>query len=176
VTDTLKDGGRVSTIVTSWVAVLVLPLASLAVHVTVVVPSGNAAGASLVTWREPSHTSAADGRPRSGDVPAGETHSAVTSGGATIEGAIVSRTATATPHVLVAVPSLTASVTGNSPGPGKCTAGIGPVAVSSEKAPVHANVKGPHSASDEPPPSSATSVAAPAHSATYGPPASQTGG
>ena len=42
------DGIVVSVIVTICVAVLVSPLASSAVHVTVVSPSANVAGASLV--------------------------------------------------------------------------------------------------------------------------------
>src|SRR5262249_22987727 len=42
-------GGVVSTTVTVVVAVVTLPEPSLAVNVTVVTPSGNTAGASLVT-------------------------------------------------------------------------------------------------------------------------------
>ena len=46
---TVSTGTVVSCTVTFWVAVDTLPLASVAVHVTVVVPSGNVAGASEVT-------------------------------------------------------------------------------------------------------------------------------
>src|SRR5690348_9349741 len=42
------DASSRSEVVTSWVAVAVLPAASRAVHTTVVVPSGNLAGALLV--------------------------------------------------------------------------------------------------------------------------------
>jgi len=41
------------TIVTVWVAVLVFPLSSVAVHVNVVEPRGNTAGASLETITGP---------------------------------------------------------------------------------------------------------------------------
>ena len=46
----VMDGMVVSTMVTFWVAVAELPDSSVAVHVTVVSPSGNFSGASLVTF------------------------------------------------------------------------------------------------------------------------------
>ena len=43
--------GATSLMVTVWVAVAVRPLGSVTVQVTVVVPSGNKVGASLVTFK-----------------------------------------------------------------------------------------------------------------------------
>ncbi len=50
---TVRVGASLSVMVTSWMALLWLPAALVAVHVTVVVPAGKLDGASLVTTIEP---------------------------------------------------------------------------------------------------------------------------
>jgi len=85
-------GAVVSTMVTTWVAVELLPEASVAVQVTVVVPSGNRAGASLVTAGLASHRSATCGVPRFTGVPASVVCSVVMPGGAVMLGGVVSTT------------------------------------------------------------------------------------
>ncbi len=85
------EGGVVSSTVTSCVAVAELPLASVAVQVTTVVPGGNSAGASFVTAGAGSRASLTTGEPRPTAV-SGLVASAVTGGGAVIEGGVVSIT------------------------------------------------------------------------------------
>src|SRR5437773_8124891 len=87
-------GGVVSTTLTSWVAVPELPAASVAVQVTVVVPSGNTlpAGASFVTVTTP-RSSLAVAVPSCASpttAPDGDVASTVASGGAVIDGGVVS--------------------------------------------------------------------------------------
>src|SRR5258705_1011367 len=95
----VNDGAVVSTTPTDCVSVPALPLASVAVQVTTVVPSGKAAGASFPTRGAASHTSETMGGPRSGAAPEGQVHSTPTrSGGATIRGSTVSETATCAVH------------------------------------------------------------------------------
>ena len=95
----VNDGAMVSTTPTDCVSVPALPLASVAVQVTIVVPSGKDAGASFPTTGAASHTSDTVGVPRSGEAPEGEVHSTPTrSGGATISGSTVSETATCAAH------------------------------------------------------------------------------
>src|SRR4051794_40590642 len=65
-------------------------LSSVAVHDTLVGPSGNKAGALLAIVSVESHRSLAVGGPSATGVPAGELHSATTSDGAAIVGASVS--------------------------------------------------------------------------------------
>src|SRR5262245_19886123 len=91
---TLSVGGVVSTIVTDCVAALLFCDSSVAVHVTLVVPRPNSAGASFVSTGEASHTSVAAAVPRATGVPFGPVHSAVTAAGALIVGAVVSTTLT----------------------------------------------------------------------------------
>jgi len=87
--------------VTVWLAVAVLPEASLAVQTTVLVPSGNPpAGALLVTTGLASQMSLTVGVPRlTGTARA--VCSAETAAGAVIAGGVVSRTVTSTVSVPV---------------------------------------------------------------------------
>ena len=88
-----SDGGVVSATVTSCPAVIVLPAASAAVHVTTVVPSPNRGGASLATETTPT-ASEAVARPWSTAVPSGPAASASTESGAYTAGGVVSTTET----------------------------------------------------------------------------------
>ena len=92
-TGAASDGGVVSTTVTSCVAVCVLPASSAAVQVTVVVPSGNRAGASLATDATPTASDAV-AAPWSTSVPDGPAASARTDSGAYTDGGVVSTTET----------------------------------------------------------------------------------
>ena len=87
-------GGVVSTTSTRCLAAASLPAASVAVQVTVVVPRGNRAGASLVTDAMPDPPSAAAGSPSATSFESAEAASTLTSGGALTDGAAVSDTAT----------------------------------------------------------------------------------
>src|SRR5436309_1577083 len=89
----LIDGGVWSATATCCCAVAVLPCASVAVQVTVVVPMGKLAGASFVT-ATPVQLSLATGDPSE----TGASHSALTSGGAVIDGGCVSFTVTLKLH------------------------------------------------------------------------------
>src|SRR5262245_62164465 len=93
-TVTVSRGGVVSSTVTSCASVPTLWLSSSARQVTVVGPTGNSGGASLVTASVGSQMSLAEAVPRSTGVPAGDVHSTTRSGGATITGAVVSTTVT----------------------------------------------------------------------------------
>ncbi len=85
-------GAVVSSTVTTWVAVPILPAASLAVHVTVVGPNGNVIGASLASHTTPTASVAVAVPMATGVcVPVA---SAVTFAGATTTGRVVSTTAT----------------------------------------------------------------------------------
>ena len=87
-------GGVVSTTSTRCLAVASLPAASAAVHVTIVAPTGNRAGASLATDAIPDPPSAAAGSPSSTAFEAADSASNTTSGGARTDGATVSETDT----------------------------------------------------------------------------------
>src|SRR5258708_880242 len=63
---------------------------TVAVHVTVDMPSGNSAGALLVTVGEKSHTSVAVASPSDTAVPTGAAHSALRGPGAVMLGGSVS--------------------------------------------------------------------------------------
>ena len=76
--------------VTNWAAVDELPLSSVAVQVTVVVPNGKCVGASLVTVIDASQTSLTTGEPRAAGGPMVIVHSKVKSGGAVMWGGVVS--------------------------------------------------------------------------------------
>ena len=88
------DGGVVSTTATSCSAVAVLPAASAAVQVTVVVPSGNRAGASLATDAIPDPPSEAAASPSGTSFESADVASNTTSGGARTDGRTVSTTTT----------------------------------------------------------------------------------
>ena len=94
------DGGVVSTTTISCVSVALLPAASVAVHVTTVVPSGNRAGASLAMDATPT-ASDASASPISTGVPSADTASAAMSAGAEIDGGVVSTTTTSCSAVAV---------------------------------------------------------------------------
>jgi hypothetical protein len=86
----VMDGALVSVIVTTCVSAAELPLSSVAVQVTIVVATGNPPeGASLVTVGDGSAESLAVGDPRSIIVDS-PVAAALMSGGATIDGAVVS--------------------------------------------------------------------------------------
>jgi len=87
-------GGVVSTTVTFWVAWAEFPESSVAVQVTVVTPSGNRAGASLVTVASASQMSLTVGVPRSAAVPSALACSTSMFAGAVIVGGVVSTTVT----------------------------------------------------------------------------------
>ena len=87
-------GGVVSTTSTRCLAAASLPAASVAVQVTIVVPRGNRAGASLATDATPDPPSAAAGSPSATSFESAEAASTLTSGGARTDGAAVSDTAT----------------------------------------------------------------------------------
>ena len=102
---TVKTGGVVSTTVTVKVHVLVLGGVawSLAVHVTVVAPSGKVvpeSGAQL-TVGAGSHASDAVGVANVATAPAALVHSAVIAAGQVIDGAVVSLTVTVNEQVRV---------------------------------------------------------------------------
>src|SRR5262249_57910555 len=107
-------------------------------------PRGTGAGASLVN--ETFGSQRAGGTPILTGGPAGEVHSATTSGG--ITGGKVSRTMTVEEHIEVEKPSETVSETLELPTAGYTTDGIGPVAVPPLKSPDHANVSASLSGSD----------------------------
>ena len=86
-------GGVVSTTATSCVAACLLPAASAAVQVTIVVPSGNRAGASLAMDATPTASDAV-AVPCSTAVPDGPDASARTESGAYTDGGVVSTTET----------------------------------------------------------------------------------
>ena len=88
------DGGVVSSTETSCVSAASLPAASVAVQVTVVVPSGNRAGASLATDAIPDPPSDAAASPSGTAFEPAEAASNATSGGARIDGRTVSSTTT----------------------------------------------------------------------------------
>src|SRR5438552_70850 len=99
-------GGCVSTTVTVCVAMLVLPWTSVTIHVTVVTPFGNEAGASFVTLATP-QLSPVVGVPSATLAAAAEhlprSAGAVTLAGAAIVGISVSRT-TMTCDAVVVLP------------------------------------------------------------------------
>ena len=117
----ISSGGVVSRTTTRWTAVASFPAASVAVQVTVVVPSGNTAGASLETDATPT-ASVASGEPTSTGAPSGDAASAVASGGGTIEGGVVSTTFTSCsavasfPAASVAVQVTVVAPSGNTAG------------------------------------------------------------
>src|SRR5262245_26115501 len=86
-------GGVVSTTVTVWTQVLALPDASLAVWATEVVPRGYVAAPGSGTVVAP-HGSDAEARPAATTALPAREHSAVTSAGQLMEGAVVSFTVT----------------------------------------------------------------------------------
>ena len=86
----VMDGAPVSVIVTCWVSIALFPESSVAVHVTVVLPTGNPpGGASLVTVGDGSSSSVTTGKP-SGTKVNSLVASKVISAGAVIEGVEVS--------------------------------------------------------------------------------------
>src|SRR5215471_10767954 len=91
---TVSFGGVVSTIFTVCVAVPLFVDASMAVHVTVVLPRLKEDGALFVSTGAASHTSLALAVPRTTDVPVGPVHSAVTAAGAVTFRGVLSRTST----------------------------------------------------------------------------------
>ena len=84
-------GGVVSTTATICVAVAKFPVASVAVHVTMVSPTGNTEGASFVTEETPTR-SATTGWPMKIIFSTGSTASKRMSLGGIIDGAAVSTT------------------------------------------------------------------------------------
>src|SRR3989338_7377313 len=91
-------GGAVSPTVTRWVAVALFPLASVAVQVTIVVPNGKNAGASLATEGFGSVSSDTPGVPRKIPVaPPRVLPSTVRSGGAAKTGGTASTGGSITP-------------------------------------------------------------------------------
>ena len=71
-----------------------MPFESVAVHVTVVVPSGKSAGALFITNGMGSAMSKTNGAPMLTGVPAASVASTFISAGAIIDGAVVSVTVT----------------------------------------------------------------------------------
>src|SRR5215212_4896788 len=110
----VMTGGVTSTTVTFCVAVFVLPLVSVTVHVTVVSPSGNEAGALFVTVGAP-QCAAATGLP-SETLAFGTEHETgsaltVTLGGAEIVGCVSSTILSCCVTLAVFVPSDTVETT-----------------------------------------------------------------
>ena len=116
-----NTGAVVSTILMIWVAVALLPDVSVAVHVTMVSPSGNASGASLVI--EATSTISVDtANPISNFIPELSDISISISDGDWIDGTVVSSTITywmsvaLLPDVSVAVHVTMVSPSGNASG------------------------------------------------------------
>ena len=102
------DGGVVSTTETTCESDAVLPAASAAVHVTMVLPTANASGASLDTDAMPTESDAS-GSPMSTALASAATASNSTSGGAEIEGGVVSSIVTVC-RACAALPAASAAV------------------------------------------------------------------
>ena len=102
------DGGVVSTTETTCESDAVLPAASAAVHVTMVLPTANASGASLETDAMPTESDAS-GSPMSTALASAATASNSTSGGAEIEGGVVSSIVTVC-RACAALPAASAAV------------------------------------------------------------------
>src|SRR5262249_46968312 len=121
-------GGVASPTVTVVVATAGFAEASWAVNVTVVVPIGNTAGASLLTVAEPSQLSVALGTGTETAAPAALVHSATIGPGTPLKtGPVWSATVTWTSSVSPHFPSLTVSRMKFIPR-GRVTVGVGPLA------------------------------------------------
>ena len=102
------DGGVVSTTETTCESDAALPAASDAVHVTTVLPTANAAGASLATDAMPT-VSDASGSPMSTALASAAAASNSTSAGAAIDGGVVSSIVTVC-RACAALPAASAAV------------------------------------------------------------------
>ena len=105
----LRVGGVVSTMVTFWVSVSLLPLSSVAVQTTTVLPSGNRAGALLLMSGLVSQLSSAVAVPSTTGVAFCDEHSVTKSAGTVMFGASVSRTVTVN-SVLLVSPAISSAV------------------------------------------------------------------